>query len=600
MYTSPLKALPSPMYGGDFYYQMGCINHVRYGGAAFDNCNLLSENPGYFPLFSIINGYAARIIATDTFKSIIIVSYLLTALSILIGYILFKSIFKDEIHAALGVLLFYIPFPLFKYTDFAFAIMAPALVLSILMFYKKQDYKNAVILGLVGGLATITHSVLLPITYLSIGFLFAFLMLDKNVNYKQFDFKKMLNQLKRLWIFIFIIFIIALPLTMLYWYQPIFKNHMETSPHYLEWNSQGDFTKWDMKISTLTGFIKSAFFDFRSMIYSIKSILTMLAVIFLLGVKKVDEERKFVIFSLSTFLIIMFSYFITVPLLGIHFLPGYVQTILGRTILPLLMMLGFGVIFALVKEIRPYKKYAAIALIVIMAFSLMGEVKRNQDNKWYGAGLAELDPAKQSLQQYMIENTDVNDVVLTTKEVGFFLNGVTGRKLITSRRAQNDAYENMDIREIEQAVILYGDDMQSKKELIKKYDVKYLYWDTYWIQSEYYFNDKGEITGWFDPLIAFNEEEYRNILNKNNVSYFERVDWVDPSYKVDWIPKFDLIFVSPDNYNNFTNPWNPNINPYLKKVWSHKQNGMDIAVLYEISEISTTAQQSPFLPQSFA
>ena len=136
---------------------------------------------------------------------------------------------------------------------------------------------------------------------------------------------------------------------------------------------------------------------------------------------------------------------------------------------------------------------------------------------------------------------------------------------------------------MELAVILYGDDLWTKKELIKKNNIKYLYWDTYWIQSEYYFDDKGQITGWFDPLIAFNEPEYKLLLDQNNVTYMERVDWVDPSYKNERIPQFDLIFVTPENYHNFTNPWNPNLNPFLNKVWNYKQNGMEIAALYEVN-----------------
>jgi hypothetical protein len=162
------------------------------------------------------------------------------------------------------------------------------------------------------------------------------------------------------------------------------------------------------------------------------------------------------------------------------------------------------------------------------------------------------------------------------------INGLTGRKLVCSRRAQNDAFENMDIREMDQAIILYGNDTAVKKELLMKYDVKYLYWDEFWIQSEYYFDSSGKVVGTFDPLISFKNESIEANLKVNNVSYFIKKDFVDPSLKDDRWPQYDLIFISPENYRTFEEPWNENLNDHLTSVWEYKSGNRTVARLYKV------------------
>ena len=585
--TSDMKQLPSPLYGGDYYYQMGCINHVRYGGDPFENCNLLSDTPVYFPVFSIIEGYTGKFVNVDTFSLEISFSYIFLILAILLTYVLFKLISKDYIISAMLVLLFLCQSvaPILKYTSLATYVVVPLFILASYLFYLKQNYKTSIFLGIATGIATITHSTLFPVSYTAIGMLSLFLLLDKKIKLPNKD--NLIKNIKRLLPLIILLFFISILISLTLWYDPIVIHHAQTSPHYLEWNGPGDLNNMGLQLKLFTGILKSIFFSFHSIIAAIITILTVIGAVFLFIIKgKKDDNSIFILFMSFVLLFMVFSYFFTIPLLGTHFVPNYIFSVFGSLIRILFIFFSLNILLILAKNIThvsKYKKYIFILIIFLVCFQYISAINTYKEDKWYQVSLNGLDAQKLSFQEYMIENTDVNDVFLTTKEVGFMVNALTGRKTLTSRRAHSGAFADLDIREMEQGVILYGDDLEVKKELIEKNQIKYLYWDTYWVQSEYYFDNEGKMVGWFDPLIAFQDQKYIDLLEQNNVSYFVKNDYVDPSLKSEYHPTFDLIFVSPENYHNFTNPWNTNLNPYLEEVWSYEQNGMKIAVLYEIN-----------------
>ncbi|MEM4264025.1 MAG: hypothetical protein QW666_03990, partial [Candidatus Woesearchaeota archaeon] len=85
-----------------------------------------------------------------------------------------------------------------------------------------------------------------------------------------------------------------------------------------------------------------------------------------------------------------------------------------------------------------------------------------------------------------------------------------------------------------------------------------------------------------DPLIMFQSNATEKILQKNNITYFKQNTWVDPALKGEDFKKFDLIFISPENYRSFEKPWKEDLDPYLKEVWSYKEGNNKIAVLYSL------------------
>lgn len=583
--VSPLNQPPSPMYGGDYFYQLGCTNNIKYGGDMFKNCNLISNNPGYFPIYGILAGKVASIFDLSAFDAEIVVSYFSYLLSVIFSYLLFKLISRSILIASLGVLFFEGIRPILKYTDFGTYVITPILILSAYLFYKKQDWIRSIFFGISLGIASITHSVLFPAGYLYMGFVVVYLLNGKIIS--SFDFTKFLGRLKVISPKIVLFFIIAFSISLLYWFGPLFISHGHTSPHYLEWNGPGDMNNFGLQIHIFYIIIKMAFFNFNSFVSSILSVIMIIALILIFIIKKGDEEYEFARFSYILMFIITFSYFLTMPIFGIQFVPNYIYYVFGSIIKILFIVASLMVIRKILElNFKFNKKYFNIIIIILILISVYSynlKVDNYKENQWYKVGLNKQDDYRNSLENFVINNTNINDVFLTTKENGFVLNGITGRKLVAGRRAQNDAFENMDIREMDLAIILYGNNTQVKKKLLKKYNVKYLYWDYYWIQSEYTFDQKERIKSWFDPLIAFYNDSIINLLNKNGVNYFIENTYVDPALKTKYHPKFDLIFISPENYNNATNPWNPNLNSMLEEVWDYNTHGQKIAAIYKVN-----------------
>ncbi len=396
-----------------------------------------------------------------------------------------------------------------------------------------------------------------------------------------------------------IVFTFAFIITMLYWSGPVAKTFVFTGltnwvgpssgssiGEYVRWNGIGDLDNLGLKLKVAKDIFKNILFDFSTIPEALLTVFTLIGVGLLFCIKKLNKEFKFILLMLGFGLIVALSYFITMPLLGINFIPTYIYSVFVSFSVILFALY----ILTLILKKLPLDKYAEtikiIALFVIIIILLLSFIPMSADyrqTKWYNVSLNEVDNSKLEMQEYILNNTDVNDVFLTTKEVGFMLNGFTGRKLISGRRAHNDPFENLDIREMEQAIILYGDNISVKQQLLRKYDVKYLYWEQYWIQSEYYFNKEGQVTGWFDPLIAFKEQRYIDMLLDNKIFFSEQNTYVDPTLKSEYHPTYDLLFIAPQNYHTFEHPWNPNLDIFLEEVWNYTQNGRVISRIYKVN-----------------
>jgi hypothetical protein len=231
---------------------------------------------------------------------------------------------------------------------------------------------------------------------------------------------------------------------------------------------------------------------------------------------------------------------------------------------------------------KKYSDIALAALILILVILTIPVVMNTNNNQWAQSAKSDIPAYMSSLQTYLTKNTNVYDTILSTNEISFAVNGISGRKVMVSRRAQNDPFMDMDRRQIDAAIILYGNDTTKKLELLKKYDIKYIYWDYYWISSEFQADNKGQIVGTFDPLLTFKDYKYSSDLDRYGVKYIQDHTWVDPAVKGDQMRKYDLYIVSPNNYNNFTEPWKNDLDKYLEQVWDYEQSGQKIAILYRV------------------
>ncbi|MBI5065268.1 hypothetical protein HZA97_03435 [Candidatus Woesearchaeota archaeon] len=540
--------LPSPIYGGDAYHQLGQVQHILSGGNWFSGYNIPKNSPGYSPLFAIYAAFIAKITGMKAISAVLYSSLLSTILSILVLYYFFKRFFDNEYVPIILILLF-VPVSrllVMKYSIFSQFIIMPLFFLLLYNFYESE--KNKYWLAITYGLLGLAH----PISFI----IASIMLVIFTVYFKKTDSAS----LKK----VGIIFLVGILIAQLYWFEPIFVHHMKSSEHYLDWNNE-DFSSFSVQINYLKDAIKGYFFNFFTWdVFSIlPSILSLLGLILLFLAKKANYNLNFLhIFNISSFFL-LFSYIITRPILGMDLYPIRINDFLF--FFNAILLAGFGLNF-LLKKTKNYQKHVSIILICLLVFFSFNAFKeRKNTDKWYDSAREKLPDKFLQLQKFALENTDVNDVFISSNELSFALNALTGRKLLNTRRAQNSPYLDMDERILASAAILYGNDTNVRKNLIEKYQIKYLLWDQDWVPTEYR-SENGKILP-FDPLNLFDNEEKRNFLTKLNISYQPQHTWVDPALAGDTYRKFDLLLIVP-NYKSLEQPWNDDLNNYLEEVFN--------------------------------
>jgi hypothetical protein len=603
LFIKPLISLPAPLYGGDYYFQLSQTNHVKYGGSPLESSNIVGALPSYFVVYSAFTGWIARIFSINAIQAEFGFSYIIIILSAIVIFFLSLKLFKNHLISIIAVLslVTVTAFPIVKYTVMVEALLIPLLFLCIYNFITKKSLINSIILGIAYGLVGLGHAVAFMASSVLMVFVFIYfeilvnpdLKIRKIKETKKIDFRKLLRAILPY----VIVLAIALPIIMLWWFKPIFVYHGQTSLHQIDANNT-DWSQSSIQFNFLFDTLKTTFFNFANIYTIIFSLLNIAGLLALFFLKTKNHQLRFVKFIIVSAFILVFHYFITQNLLGFNLVSEYIFYLILEPAKVLLLCLGAYFIYNLLKKFvfktdndantshNALVNYTFFGIIIILMLAWqVNSYNHRADNKWYSAGFSDLPPNMKELSNYLVANTNVYDTILTSKELGFALNSLSGRKLVITRRAHTDPFIDLDSREIDAAIVLYGNSSAPRKELIQKYNIKYLYWDNYWIQSEFQINEQGQITGWFDPLVMFDSPEKQETLKAYNVSFFTQNTWIDPAVKGEHIKKFDLLFISPQNYNSFEHPWDNELDSYLQEVWNYTQSGVVVSRLYKIVNI---------------
>lgn len=590
-YIAPLKSLPSPVFGGDYYYQMGAIEHLRDGGGFIASSSLTKAMPTYLPIYGWLVAVFSNIFGLSTFKGMLIFSFISGIFSYLLWFWLMRSLFGDRWLAAVGTIMANgIWVFIIKYTPFSFHIFMPIFLLLLYRVYEKNNLKAWALLGLVYGLGSLAHAVLFMGQTLLIALFLTFILLREFSRDKLNGIAVQFKASYKNWA---LFFLISIPLFMVYWYQPVFiyRLHMPYPRGKLDF---ADLSLFSNQISTLVSLIKSYFFNFSNLSKATISVLSLIGIFSLFLVKL--KEKKFTQiqsflkwYAIASFLAV-FSYFITEPLIGMNFIPSYMAYFLFGTLVPLLSLFTIFILGKLSQSLFTLRirgiefNLLAIIFFLLLASSVyVSFFKTKMNDRWYANGKLPFPQIYKDLGEFLKKNSDVDDVILTTKELGFAVNAFSGRKLVTGRWAHNgDPYTDLPLRDAEAAVILYGANQEARIQLLKKYHVKFLYWDSYWVHSEFNVNEKGEVVDFFDPMLTFNQPKYRLLWDSNNVSYLPMKYWLDPTAKKEEVKRFDILVASPANYHNFSAPWHPGLHKLLTPIWAFTENNVTHAVLYKV------------------
>jgi len=582
---SSYKQLPSPIYGGDFYYSLGTIQHFMSGGNPFVSSNFLGSEPGYLAPYAICVGLVGMLLGLPAFEAMKAFSVFFMIVALIVFYLFISHLFKNK-SAALVSIMFFMPltaFPVLKYNTFTLLLVFPSFLFSLYTLMRKKNFLWAIVSGLALGFCGISHTSVFVAALFFFGtaslFMLFFEHLHKEGKSWNFDKESFKKSIGKTMLLLAIICVLAAAISMLYWYKPIFVYHgalPQGTAHMHSFPTFGSQAKqaWDS--------LKYAMFNFSDLLTGAKSVLFIIGILSIFLVKKYDAFEKFMLIILIATFLGSFHHLLTEPILGINLAVQQVAEFSFNFTSAIFAAYGAVAISSLLKK---YKLYIIIFFIaLLLLFNIMQFNNYSKNDQWVKAGRADLSPNLASMQNWVLKNTGVDDVFLSTNELNFALNSLTGRKIVNGRRSHSSMFLDHNQRHAVAAVMLYGNDTGERKALLKEYSVNYIYWDYYWFQSEFYFDKDGKLTSWFDPLMVVETPEYLGLLQRNNVSFFRQYTWLDPTIKFETMPKFNAMIVLPYQFS-LEHPWHPDLDNYLQEVWNYSQNGQALSRIYKIVNV---------------
>ncbi len=569
-FLSTFNGLPSPLFGGDYYYQLGQIYHMYESDFVswFGTSNGIGTLPAYLPVYGVFVTIIGKIAFLKPLEAMLWANMVFIPLSLILFYKLLRELF-DEWTAVFSIVIgiWAYLFPLFKYTEFAKLVIVPLFLWMMIRFYKEKTTKNAALFGISFGLLAISHTT---------GLVFASAVLAVTTLYELYPLysKKLpsLNKLVEENKSLLVMMGIGALVSLIYWFTPLFTYHLSSGLKSYIWSFLPN------QIYVGIDPILWQILDFGS-IRGILFGLGMIAGAFCIIQNRIQEKQYHLpLMVWGTAMILVYSAYITMPLLNLHFAPGYIY---DMYVLPsCLFIIGIGltnIFTALDAQKRKTAGMVLLAILIMTSTFVSYDSWLNRDS--FKNARNGIPPVYISLQAALLKNTNVNDVILTTNEHSFMVNALSGRKVLVSRRAHNDAFtQDFDDRQRDAAIILYGKNTQQKQELLNKYSVDYVYIDSGWGSFEFSPNGPN------DPLMVFDTPQMRKDFADAGVMVAPLYWYVDPSVRASGVKMYDLLIVSPENYEETGKGlWENGIDSLLTPVWTYEQNGQTLAVLYKVN-----------------
>lgn len=610
--TKNFKSVPSCIYGCDLHHEMGLTLDTIHNpqntwqSSAHDWLNVTGSPKSIL----YIRAFFHNIISNDdfnVFNSITILSYFFIAISLFGWFLFYDRIFKNKF---LNVFLSSFSFvfttsPYYKGSQTIFVFL-PYLLLSFIMLYNiKKDYSiyKKLMICFFSIFMIVLVSNIQPmiffIAYFLLGIGYLLLVLET------YSIKKIIKKFKnKLFLtktfLVAFVGIISLLINFLigYWYRIIFVHKGSVNAY--KFDIHASLNNPDVFFPFTLKYIKSIFFSFNNITNTILTISVFVGLFILLFMKIKNNNKEinidYIKWIVITFFFSVFNYLLTVPLLHMHLSPTHAIGFLSSLFKG--VMLGFVIYFLFYyfrKKINyNVKKIIILLLIIIFSYStISASYDRVTNDKFWKQAKNDIPPNYIGLQDWY-ENNDIDasdTILISTNELSFAVFGFTGTKLLTGRHSH--FFHTTDFQKIwmDAAILFYGNDSENRKDILTYYNdlakskgkKLYLYWDYYWINSEWHIQNEQAYP--FDPLRFEYSKQRENTLKNNNISYIVRKNVnFEPSARPDHkATKLDVIYISPQNYRNQEKPWNKDLDKYLTEVWNFTQNNVVYARLYEIN-----------------
>jgi hypothetical protein len=306
-------------------------------------------------------------------------------------------------------------------------------------------------------------------------------------------------------------------------------------------------------------------------------------------IRKRSEEIRYMLFLFIAAVIGYAHILVTEPLFKTELTPavgGTPITVLSLVVPFFGLIILYNTLSARSARIKRYGEHAFILIfIIVLSAGALGYTASKTKSQFFQSAEQPLPQYLQDITNWVDQNTNVDDVFLTDNEDGFMLNALTGRKLLASRRAHFGMFVDVDSRYMDAALILHGDDDSKRVELLKKDNVRYLFWHFRWLSNVYQFDGNGQIVGLSDPILIIDKDGYEKTLQKYNVSFQKVHTWLDPALRGDQYRQYDALLVKPEL--NITHPWSDQLDKYLVLEKSFYYQGLEAARIYRINLPST-------------
>jgi hypothetical protein len=574
MLYSSFKQLPSPVYGGDLYHQLGAINHVKYGGNPFSAFATLEGGPTYFPMYSLLVGGAARLFGMEAETAMYFCSYVLTALGMVLVYLLGIKLFKNPT-LGLGLMLIYFGDPrgILKYTELARFVVYPLLFLCFLNYLKFRKLKWTLLTGFMLGLAALSHGMGMLLLWPILLLCFLFEAVVKHLKKGKLNLTKLRKALPGLAKDYGIILGMGLVLSLPYW-QHAFKAMFSGIP-------MGDVTIYVFTLANMLPVALKKLFSFSGLLSGLVTVLFWLGIVLVFFLKKQKQEIKLMFWFAILLILAPFHFVVSEPLFGFSAIPNHMMSHAYAIAIALLA----GLALMLINNGLPNGEKIALGVVGVLIFANALYIQGITNNdRWIEAGRQPLPPYLLDAAAWIRQNTDVNDVFLTTKEVGSALNALTGRKFVALKESHVSLFMDSFQREKHAALMLYGNNDTVRAQLLEEYSVDYLYWDVYWFRSEFIINSEGQVTAFFDPITVPWELDTVGLFDLNGVEYVEQNMAIDPS-KRDGNPMVrthEVLVVLPSNWD-LEHPWHASLDPFLGSVVEFSQQNQLAARIFELT-----------------
>ncbi|MBI2583434.1 MAG: hypothetical protein HYW25_02090 [Candidatus Aenigmarchaeota archaeon] len=573
---SSFAQLPGPIYGGDIYWHYGEALSISLGNPPWSNPQIPGEYAYYGWLTQLFISYVSKITGLGILYAYLyfaLIETFLTAIAAFyMGLVFFKNKYAALLVALLSLSIAYQP-SIGGLGGYVF------LPLFLAFFYKSLEGKirDKILAGMFFGLASLSHVTYFPVllVFAVIAFLYLCLFRNWRFRFREGSFSVMPSKPRKADMFpalksVIPVLAVGIAISLLFWgpvlfvYKASVQNPVDVYAN-VDLAKFGLQTAYDMITGTYFSLGSLFALDIRNFLFSVAIILGL----YLAWQSRSEKREKLFLALFLTSLIVGLHYFVTLPLFGRAAIPPRLYGAITQPLIPLLFTLSLAFLWSFIKN-KNMQKIFALIVVVALVFPISQGIANVNNDQWVNVGRNEQFVFSE-VELWLKQSTELNDVFLCHQELCFAVNGISGRKVMISRRTHLSPYVNVDQRLADAAVILYGNSTEARKSLLQKYNVKYIYWDVNWLR----FAAESE------PILVF--PDYAEYLQQNGVS-FQRVNYyLDPAFSSQH-PRYDLLAIGPAR-DNAEKPWAEGLDAHLELEKEFQIQGQLFARVYKITNL---------------